>query len=334
MPDHAFELSFDAGSEAAIGAQWEVLRRAGLPSQADHRSMTNAPHVTLAAATPIAAEIVDPAVELIGPLLPSTLTIRGLLVLGHGARVTLAHLVEPGAELAAATARLRELVPGLRHPVWTPHVTLARRLPRARLSEALSALADCAPVDDLRADRLRWWDPVAEVVRTVAGETHVDLVRLGPDDWQEFRTVRLASLADAPAAFGARYDDGVDAQEQQWRDRLVAVPLTMVARCDGAPVGVACGAPVSRGDGMELISMWVAPEHRGTGLAHRLIEHVVAWAAESGHSTCLTVREDNEAAIRTYARAGFQDRGVPADHAPDAPRERLMVRPLRGSASI
>ena len=35
MPDHALELSFDLASEQAVVAQWEALREAGLPSQAD-----------------------------------------------------------------------------------------------------------------------------------------------------------------------------------------------------------------------------------------------------------------------------------------------------------
>lgn len=169
MPDHALELSFDAASTTAVEAQWAALREAGLPSQADHRAMTNAPHLTLVAAAPIDTAVVAPAVELVGPLLPARLSVRGLLVLGHGARVTLAHLVEPDAAVAAATAQLRALVPGLRHPVWTPHVTLARRVPRRRVAEALEVLATAAPVRELVADRLRWWDPDLNVVETVSG---------------------------------------------------------------------------------------------------------------------------------------------------------------------
>jgi len=167
VPDHALELSFDAASAAAVVAQWEALRAAGLPSQADHRSMTNAPHLTLVAAAPVDPSVVAPAVELVRPLLPARLSVRGLLVLGDGPRVTLAHLVEPDATLADATARLRALVPGLRHPVWTPHVTLARRVPRRRVADALDVLQDAPAVRDLVADRLRWWDPVAGVVETV-----------------------------------------------------------------------------------------------------------------------------------------------------------------------
>ncbi len=150
-------------------AQWEALRQAGLPSQADHRRMTNAPHLTLVAARGIDPALVAPAAETIGPLLPATLTVRGLVVLGDGPRVTIAHLVEPSADLARAALRLRDLVPTVRHPVWTPHVTLVRRLPRRHLARALEVLHAAEPVRHLVADRLRWWDPDLNTIETVAG---------------------------------------------------------------------------------------------------------------------------------------------------------------------
>ena len=151
-----------------------------------------------------------------------------------------------------------------------------------------------------------------------------ELVRVGPDEWEAFRDVRLASLADAPGAFGASYADWVDAPEQRWRSRLTDVPFTIVALSGGRGVGVVSGAQAD--DHVELISMWVAPEHRGTGLAERLIEQVAGWASSSGHDTFLMVRDDNERAVRAYAKAGFVDLGVPADWPADALRERRMRR--------
>lgn len=152
----------------------------------------------------------------------------------------------------------------------------------------------------------------------------VELVRIGPEDWREFREVRLSSLAESPGAFGARYVDWADADEQRWRSRLADVPFTVVARGhgDGEPVGVVCGA---QGESVvELISMWVAPTRRGTGLVDRLVDQVVTWAESHGQETCLMVREDNVAAIRAYARTGFVDLGVPEDWPAGAPRERRM----------
>ncbi len=150
----------------------------------------------------------------------------------------------------------------------------------------------------------------------------VELVRIGPENWREFREVRLAALSDAPRAFSARHADWVDAAETRWRARLTDVPFTVVARSGEGPVGVASG--VEAGQAVELISMWVAPSHRGTGLAQRLIDEVVAWAAARGRQTLLMVRDDNIAAIRAYARAGFIDHGVPEDWQDDTPPERRM----------
>jgi len=55
------------------------------------------------------------------------------------------------------------------------------------------------------------------------------------------------------------------------------VPFTVVARSDGEPVGVACGA--QSGDLVELISRWVAPSQRGTYLAGKFGGQAVSISA-------------------------------------------------------
>lgn len=151
----------------------------------------------------------------------------------------------------------------------------------------------------------------------------IEVVRVGPEDWREFRTVRLASLIDSPGAFGSRHADWVEADEQRWRGRLTDVAFTVIARDDGQPVGVAAGLQAERS--VELISMWVAPGQRGTGVAGRLITEVVTWATGLGLRTCLMVRDDNASAIRAYVRAGFVDHGVPDDWPDTAQLERRML---------
>ena len=152
------------------------------------------------------------------------------------------------------------------------------------------------------------------------------LAEIGEDDWRDFRDLRLEALAVAPAAFGSRHEDWVDAPEERWRDRLRAVPFNVLARSDGVPVGMV-SATVG-GDEVELISMYVAPAARGTGLAGELVGRVVAWAADQGLPTALMVRSDNARAITAYERAGFVDEGVPAGWPEDEPPENRMVRPL------
>ncbi|WP_139983730.1 GNAT family N-acetyltransferase [Nocardioides litoris] len=153
----------------------------------------------------------------------------------------------------------------------------------------------------------------------------METIRLGPDDWETFREVRLRSLAEAPAAFGSRYADWVDAPEERWRQRLTDVPLTLVARAEGRVVGVVSGTRAEDG-WAELISLWVDPALRGTGVVTDLVEAVVAWGAEQGRSTYLMVRADNARARAAYERAGFVDVGVPDDWPDDEPPEHRMER--------
>ncbi len=95
----------------------------------------------------------------------------------------------------------------------------------------------------------------------------VDVLVLTPDDWQVWRQLRLAALAEAPGAFGstlAEWSGSGDA-EQRWRDRLANVPLNLVLTVDGEPVGmVSATAPNVDGE-VELIGLWVTPSGRGRG---------------------------------------------------------------------
>ena len=155
----------------------------------------------------------------------------------------------------------------------------------------------------------------------------MEITRIGPADWERFRAVRLASLSESPAAFGSRYDDWVDAPIERWQARLVQVPLTLLAHEGTEAVGVVSGQPVAE-EWVELISMWVAPAVRGTGVAGQLIDAVGSWAAGQGRRTFLMVRSDNLRARTSYERAGFVDRGVPEGWPADEPEEHRME--LRG----
>jgi ribosomal protein S18 acetylase RimI-like enzyme len=73
-----------------------------------------------------------------------------------------------------------------------------------------------------------------------------------------------------------------------------------------------------------LISMWVAPEARGTGVGDALIEATCQWAREAGAGELrLDVKEDNVQAIRLYIRHGFVDVGPSGEGGERAMRKLL-----------
>lgn len=158
----------------------------------------------------------------------------------------------------------------------------------------------------------------------------VDLQLLTPDDWRAWRDLRLRALEEAPYAFTSTLAEwsGEGDTEVRWRDRLSSVPVNLLARFGSGPAGMASARSPDNG-AVELISMWVAPEARRSGVATALIEAIVAWALAKGASlVALDVREDNIAAIDLYRACGFVDVGESQNSEPDA-TERRMVRLLR-----
>ena len=89
--------------------------------------------------------------------------------------------------------------------------------------------------------------------------TDVTVRRLGLDDWRTYRDIRLAMLQESPEAFGSRYADAVDFDEQTWRGRLTSCEHHL-AELDGRPVGSA-GLGWQDGEA-HLIGMWVDPACR------------------------------------------------------------------------
>ena len=47
------------------------------------------------------------------------------------------------------------------------------------------------------------------------------IVDVTPEDWVEFREIRLRALADAPDAFGMTLTGALEQTESAWRSRLL-----------------------------------------------------------------------------------------------------------------
>jgi ribosomal protein S18 acetylase RimI-like enzyme len=155
---------------------------------------------------------------------------------------------------------------------------------------------------------------------------------LTPDDWQVWRQLRLAALAEAPDAFGSRLADwqGEGDREERWRARLgIPGSFNVVAVLDGQPAGMASGVPTG-GGAAELISMWVSPAARGHGVGDQLVRAVERWARQVRSAVLrLAVAQGNENAAALYRRNGFHLTGELGDLMPDGVRrEHIMAKKL------
>lgn len=129
---------------------------------------------------------------------------------------------------------------------------------------------------------------------------------LRPDEWQRLREARLRALEESPAAFGSTWAEERDRADDWWKSSA-ARTAWFVAEEEGRVVGLAAG--VGSGElrtHSELVSMWVEPARRGSGVAQQLLERVVAWARQRGDAElALHVADGNPRALRFYEQAGF-----------------------------
>jgi hypothetical protein len=162
---HALELVPDDEGRELVRRDWQILRDAGLPSQLDHRSPTNAPHVTVVSAPSLPDEAIDVAQARLGSLLPIRARAAGLLLLG-GDRLTIARAVDIDDDVVRRVLAVRVQVADRQHVGWLPHVTLARRVDRADAQRAVDLLGHDDAV--LRLTELRRWDPDRGRVTVIA----------------------------------------------------------------------------------------------------------------------------------------------------------------------
>lgn len=136
----------------------------------------------------------------------------------------------------------------------------------------------------------------------------MEIDRISPDNWEVVRDIRLQALLDAPDAYGSTYAHESTFDETRWRERCSSPHF--VAIHDGEPVGLVAGMTLTNPETRDLVSMWVRPDFRGTGLAADLVRAVIAWAVdEKAQALVLRVNDGNDRAWRLYEKLGFINTG-------------------------
>jgi ribosomal protein S18 acetylase RimI-like enzyme len=153
---------------------------------------------------------------------------------------------------------------------------------------------------------------------------------LPEDEWSRLRHIRLAALADYPAAFLSSHDVEAAYDEQQWRREFARGEWNIII-ADGEEVGL---LGVTREPGMSsqecyLEYLWVAPGFRRSGVGSALLRTVLDGLRDFGvHTVWLYILNGNQAAMRLYQRFGFQrtnERQLLPDH-PAGSEERMKLR--------
>lgn len=135
---------------------------------------------------------------------------------------------------------------------------------------------------------------------------------IAPSEGMQLRGIRLRALTDSPDAFGSTVARETGFAPAEWDERAAKGArgeerVTFVAEAGGRWVGLVGGYfEPGRPREPDLVSMWVEPGQRRTGVARQLVDAVVEWAISRGATAArLWVTQGNVPAITLYERCGF-----------------------------
>jgi ribosomal protein S18 acetylase RimI-like enzyme len=137
--------------------------------------------------------------------------------------------------------------------------------------------------------------------------------RLGLEDVAAYRAIRHEALANHPEAFVSTAEAFAQKSDAEIRQTLEALTVFGAFLPDGSLGGINA---FLRNEGAKerhrgwMIQVYVRPEHRGSGMAAALVEHLAAHARHHVVQVHLGVWSENIPAIKLYQRLGFETYGT------------------------
>lgn len=176
-------------------------------------------------------------------------------------------------------------------------------------------------------------------------ESDVEVRRVRPEDWREVRTIRLAMLEDTPTAYLTTLAEAVARPDEVWIERCLTgatgeEQATFLGWSgeDVVAMGVGLRRPQRKRfrsvDVLVIVSVFVAVEHRGSGVGDRLMASIEEWGASWGAPvSTLWVTETNERAKSFYSRIGYRPTGDRTQMGPDSHQFEIRLEKDLGSKS-
>jgi ribosomal protein S18 acetylase RimI-like enzyme len=137
------------------------------------------------------------------------------------------------------------------------------------------------------------------------------LRQITPQMALRYKAVRLRALEDSPSAFGSTYLRESQFTDEEWSTRARNLNGERAVGYLAFDRDEYCGIAVCFLDEQDLlkadlISMWVAPEYRRSGVGRLLVDAIATWVSDRGAQNLqLMVTSSNHAAMAFYKRNGF-----------------------------
>lgn len=135
-----------------------------------------------------------------------------------------------------------------------------------------------------------------------------EIRQLQEQDWALWKEIRLEALKRHPEAFGSSYEEESLWTDENFKQNLVKSDIfgTFINHNLAGAAGFFIYDPQKlRHKGM-LFTLYVKEDHRGQGIAGRLLETVIHHARTRVLQLHCSVNVENQEAFKLYQKHGFQ----------------------------
>jgi ribosomal protein S18 acetylase RimI-like enzyme len=145
----------------------------------------------------------------------------------------------------------------------------------------------------------------------------MNIIKLAPSRYEEYKMLRLRALKEDPQAFGANYEENLAFKSDEWIRRLKNAQeektnWLLFAEDDGGLCGMVGAFIDSKDtDAATIYSVYVPLEKRGQGIAVKLMTVMLGKLKNTGKfkKVKLAVNKDQVIAVNFYLKMGFKEVG-------------------------
>jgi len=140
----------------------------------------------------------------------------------------------------------------------------------------------------------------------------IEITKLSPDKWKDYRDLRLEALQNEPIAFGASYEEELTLTKEIWQRRIGDA---FFALKDDKPIGmvvIILSDKIKTKHIAHIFAMYVKEEYRNQGIGSKLIARAIEYAEESKdiRKIKISVNPEQSYATKLYKKYGFKNVGA------------------------
>lgn len=148
----------------------------------------------------------------------------------------------------------------------------------------------------------------------------IEIRKPKPDEWQQFKNLRLKSLQDYPLAFASSYEEQLDKSDEEWKSYMLASDSekdsVMICAFENDEM-IGCVSAIWNNrikvaHVASIVGMFVYSNQQNKGIGFKLITSILEYLHAKGrfHKAKLDVVSTNLPAYNLYNKVGFVEAGT------------------------